>query len=264
MVIDMHTHAFPDALAPKAIAALYKECGEIYEPVSDGTVSGLILNMDKWGIDLSVIQPVVTKPSQNRRICEWAAGINSSRIVAFGGVHPGSDDVKGDIDYAVNLGFKGLKFHPEYQEFLLDAPEMLKIYDYASSKGLILMFHAGFDPAYLPPFRSSPELFAHVLRELPSAKIIAAHLGGHAQWDDVEKYLVGTDIYLETSMGFDFYSDEQFLRISKNHGAEKILFGSDSPWSSAGQELKHLRSLPLSKEEIAKIEGENAKRLLGL
>jgi predicted TIM-barrel fold metal-dependent hydrolase len=63
-------------------------------------------------------------------------------------------------------------------------------------------------------------------------------------------------------MGFDYYPTEQFLRIVKNHGVEKILFGSDSPWSSAGSEFKHLSKMPLSDEEKVKIAGGNAKNLL--
>jgi predicted TIM-barrel fold metal-dependent hydrolase len=94
--------------------------------------------------------------------------------------------------------------------------------------------------------------------------IVAAHFGGHDQWDNVEKYLVGTDIYLDTSMGFDFFPHEQFLRIVKNHGADKILFASDYPWSNAKSEIDQLKSLPLSDNEINAILGENAKRILGI
>jgi predicted TIM-barrel fold metal-dependent hydrolase len=94
--------------------------------------------------------------------------------------------------------------------------------------------------------------------------IVAAHLGGHDQWDDVEEHLVGTGIYLDTSMGFEFYPTEQFLRIVKNHGADKILFGSDSPWSNAQTEIETLMALPLSGEEKELILSGNARRLLGI
>ena len=40
---------------------------------------------------------------------------------------------------------------------------------------------------------------------------------------------IGTDMYMDTSMGMNYYSHDQFERIVKNHGADKILFGSDSP-----------------------------------
>ena len=93
---------------------------------------------------------------------------------------------------------------------------------------------------------------------------MAAHLGGHDQWDEVEEYMVGEDLYLDTSMGFEFYSHEQFLRIVKNHGADKILFGSDSPWSRADKEIAALCALPLSDSEKDAILYKNAQRILGI
>jgi len=325
MIIDFHTHVFPDHLAARALAALTGTGTNPYKPVHDSTVSGLLETMDDWSIDASVVLPVVTKASQVSKTNEWAASICSDRIVSFGGIYPNSDDYKKDIDHAVELGLKGLKFHAEYQDFLVDDDRMLRVYDYALNKGLILLHHAGFDPDFLPPFNSSPRQFARVIKLLGiegggsgrgggnasggggkngsgrggnagqgvsggntsdegggndgenssgggggvngyrngGGVFIAAHLGGHDQWDDVEEYLVGTGIYLDTSMGFEYYPTEQFLRIVKNHGADKILFATDSPWSNAGAEIESLKALPLSDTEKALILGGNARRLLG-
>jgi len=262
MVIDFHTHVFPDKIAPKAIAELSVTLNGVYQPYSDGTVAGLIKNMDNWNIDVSVLAPVVTKQSQVRRINEWTAGLCSDRLVCFGGIHPYSDDYKADIDHAVSLGLKGLKFHAEYQQFVVDDAHMLKIYDYALGKGLILLHHAGFDPAFPPPFKSSPRQFANVIKAMRGGVIVAAHLGGHDQWDDVEEYLAGSEIYLDTSMGFKYFPHESFMRIVAKHGADKILFGSDAPWSSAKTEIEILKSLNLPKEDTDAILGGNAKRIL--
>lgn len=262
MIIDFHTHVFPDNLAAKAINTLSSSIDNLYALSSDGTVTGLLKNMDEWGINVSVVQPVITKQSQTKTLNDWARSICSDRIIAFGGIYPHTDDYKRDIDYVSGLGLKGLKFHAEYQDFILDDERMLRIYDYALSKGLILLHHAGFDPAFQPPFRSTPKQFAKVIKAMQGGIIIAAHLGGHAQWDDVEEYLAGTNIYLDTSMGFEYFSFDQFLRIVNKHGAEKILFASDSPWSNAKSEMENLKSLPLSQKDISAIVGENAKRIL--
>lgn len=264
MVIDFHTHAFPDKIAERAIDSLVKGCGGKYIPCSNGTLKGLNSNMDKFGVDISVVQPVVTKQSQTVSTNEWARDICSERIISFGGIFPHTDDYKRDIDIVCSLGLKGIKLHPEYQNFFIDAPEMLKIYDYALSKDLIILFHAGFDPAFPPPIHSSPKQFASISKQLRGGTIIAAHLGGQQQWDDVERYIVGTDIYIDTSMGFSYYPHDQFLRIVKDHGADKILFGSDSPWRRADEEIKALRSLPLTDEEKSLILHGNAERLLNI
>lgn len=264
MTIDFHTHIFPDDLAPKALFTLLSNIEGAFPPVTDGTKDSLMRNMDEWGIDISVIQPVITKQSQTLKINEWARSICSDRLISFGGIYPHTDDYKRDIDYVVALGLKGLKFHAEYQSFNLDDIHMLKIYDYALSRNLIILHHAGFDPGFPAPYRSSPQQFARIADAMQGGVMIAAHLGGHAQWDDVERYLTGKNIYLDTAMGFRFYSHEQFLRIVKGHGADKILFASDSPWSSAKEELTLLKSLPLSQQELDMISGLNAKRILNL
>lgn len=262
MIIDFHTHAFPDNIAHRAIDSLVKACGNLYDPCSDGTLDGLLNNMDKFGVDISVVQPVITKVSQSRTLNLWAQSIQNEKIISFGGVHPLTEDYKGDIDFIVSLGLKGIKFHPEYQQFTLTDKKMLKIYDYALKKGLILLFHAGFDPAFKPPYHSNPKMFAELEKELRGGTIIAAHLGGQKQWDDVERYICGTNIYIDTSMGFKYYSKEQFLRIVKSHGADNILFGSDSPWSKADEEIAAIKNLPLREEQKELILYKNAMRLL--
>lgn len=264
MVIDFHTHAFPDTIAERAIAGLVKSSGGLYPPCSNGTLDGLKANMEKFGVALSVVQPVITKASQLKTLNEWAASICSDNIISFGGIYPHTEDYKADIDFVCSLGLKGIKFHVEYQGFVLDDPKMLKIYDYAFEKGLIILHHAGFDPAFPPPFRSSPKQFANVAKEMRGGVLVAAHLGGQKQWDEVEEYIVGSNIYLDTSMGSKYYTAEQLLRIVKNHGADKILFGSDSPWSRADEEIAAIRALPISDGDKEKILCLNAKRLLGI
>ena len=262
-IIDFHTHVFPDKLALRLIPQMAAKIGNYYAPASDGTVSGLLNNMDKWGIDISVAQPVITKQSQFQTINEWTAGIVSDRIAGFGGIFPHTDDYKRDIDFVVSLGLKGLKLHAEYQNFIVDDDHMLKIYDYALSRGLVILHHAGFDPEFPPPQKSSPRQFARIANEMRGGVIVAAHLGGCSQWDEVESELAGSGIYLDTSVGFEFFSQEQFLRILKKHGAEKILFASDSPWSNAGTEIGHILSLPIPDADKKAILGGNAKRICG-
>ena len=264
MVIDFHTHAFPDAIAERAIAGLVKSSGGMYPPCADGTLDGLKGNMKKFGVDLSVVQPVITKASQLKTLNEWAKSICSDDVISFGGIYPHTEDYKADIDFVCSLGLKGLKFHVEYQGFVLDDPKMLKIYDYAFNKGLIVLHHAGFDPAFPPPFRSSPKQFANIAKEMRGGVLVAAHLGGQKQWDEVEEYIVGTNIYLDTSMGTKYYSEGQLLRIIKAHGADKILFGSDSPWSRADGEIAAIKALPISDGDKEKILSLNAKRLLDI
>ena len=264
MIIDFHTHVFPDALAKRAVRALLTNIDEIFTPVTDATVAGLQNHMGQSGVDISVVQPVITKQSQFHELNVWAQSICTAELISFGGVYPHTDDYRRDINFIVSLGLKGLKFHAEYQDFVIDDPKMLRIYDYALSRGLIILHHAGFDPGFSEPMKSSPLRFRHIADAMKGGVIVAAHFGGHAEWDDVERYIVGTNIYLDTSMGFEFFPQEQFLRIVNAHGADKILFASDSPWSDAKTEIGHLKALPMSDSEKDMILGGNAKRVLNI
>lgn len=263
-VIDFHTHIFPDSLAPRGLAALRENAHGEYTPVHNMTLVALLNHMDQAGIDKSVVVPVLTKQSQTEKNNLWAASLASDRIIPFAGLYPTEEHYKEDIDSICALGFKGIKLHCEYQNFTVDEPRMLRLYDYAFSRGLIIIQHAGYDPAFSRPLHSSPQQFLNVWKEMRGGVMIAAHFGGHAQWDDVEKYLVGTGIYLDTSMGTNYYPKEQFLRIIRAHGTDKVLFATDSPWTDGGEELNFMRELPISDEDRIAILSGNAKSLLGL
>ena len=79
---------FKDTLAPRAIAALVESGKHLYKPHADGTKSGLIEFMDRSGIDISVVMPVVTKQSQTIKTNAFSAEITDDRIKAFGGIYP--------------------------------------------------------------------------------------------------------------------------------------------------------------------------------
>ncbi len=261
-VIDFHTHAFPDAIHARAIESLKKACGGLYTPCHDGSLSGLMGNMDKFGISLSVVAPVITNPRHFDSLNSWAKQISGERIISLGAVHPETESYREDIDKICDLGLPGLKLHPEYQSFYIGDPKMMKIYEYAFSKGLFILFHAGFDPAYPPPVHSSPEAFLKLSEAFPEGRIIAAHLGGQKQWDKVLEVLAGSRVYLDTSMGQKYYPKDLFLKIVEKHGSEKILFGSDSPWSRADEEIESIKKSGLKPQELENIFYKNAERLL--
>ena len=269
MIIDFHTHIWPDSLAPKAIKVLSDNAKGKYFQSTDGTAASLYKPMNEWGIDKSVVLPVQTKESQTKTVNEYAKALNDSplyekRIISFGGIWPYTENYKKDIDFILSLNLKGIKFHPEYQGFTIDDERFFPLYEYALSKGLILIFHAGADIAFEGPLHSSPRQFRRIAEAMGGGVIVAAHLGGHLQTEEALQDLAGSSVYVDTSMGFDFYGKENFLKMVKLHGADKILFASDSPWSNAKAEIDTIKSLPITDEEKQLILGKNAQRLLGL
>lgn len=262
MIIDIHTHCFDDMIAVKAVPALSKKAN--IPAYTDGTISDLIRSMDDSNIDISIIQAIATKPKQTEVINRWAISINNIRTMPFGTIHPDYSNWKEEIRYLASLGFKGIKFHPDYQDFYVDDSKLFPIYEEVFNNNLIALFHAGIDIGMPEPCHCTPKRLKKVLRTFRGASIIAAHMGGYDSWDEVEKYLVGEDIYFDTSYTSHILKTSLMIKMIKNHGVDKILFGSDSPWGNQKNEVEVIKTLSLSNEEKDKILGENAKILLNL
>lgn len=262
-IVDIHTHAFTDDLALKAVPALLNSAGGSLTAHYDGTIAGLVREMDRTGVDVSVIQPVATKAAQVVAINDWAAAQTSERIIPFGAMHPDLPDPAAEVARMRRLGLRGFKMHPEHQSFSPDEPRLDAVYAAAAEHGMIVLFHAGADVIH-PTVHGTPESFAAVIDRHPDLTAILAHLGGFREWTGVAEHLAGRDVWLDTAYTPSHLPDEEFVALVRAHGADRVLFGSDGPWTDAAAEIAHLRTLPLSPDELGGILGGNAVRLLGL
>lgn len=266
MLIDFHSHIFPDRIAQGALKSLsdsiVKYQGVRYPHYTDGTLNGILKSMDQNGVDISVILPIATKPTQTDSIISFAKSIQGERIASFASLHPEQEDWQSILEGVAEFGFKGIKLHPEYQSFYIDSKRSLEILRKCEELGLYVTLHTGFDYGMPPPAHCQPDRLKRALEYVSGKYIIAAHLGAFANWDEVEKHLVGTDINFDTAFISKFISPEQCKRIILNHGADKILFGSDSPWQEPKRERDFILSLGLSKEYEDKIFYKNALKIL--
>jgi predicted TIM-barrel fold metal-dependent hydrolase len=259
-IIDFHTHAFPDSIAEKAMAALKQE-GDIKAHL-DGRIASLISSMDKNGIEKSLVCSIATKPSQFEPILSWSKKISSERIVPFPSLHPDDPEAAERIDRIKEQGLKGIKFHPYYQNFSIDEDRLFPLYDRISRNGLILVMHTGFDFAYEKNRITDPEKILKVLENFPDLKLVTTHLGAWDDWDEVEKLLIGKEIYMEISFSLEFLNKERAYSIICRHPKEYILFGTDSPWTDQGKTLSLFKELNLEKDVEEHILRHNAIRLL--
>lgn len=279
MIIDFHTHTFPDAIAPATIEKLSGVAN--IRPFTDGTMRGLESSMQMSGVALSVLLPVATRARQVVGINDAAIAMSnaSGKIYSFGCMHPDYDGWREELNRIASLGLKGIKIHPVYQGVAQDDLRYLRILDRAGELGLIVVTHGGIDIGYPEATQCAPDKIAHAMRQVGPVKLVAAHMGGWCQWEEAEDLLPEfPNIWLDTSASIGkltprqenegddrlLLSEERFVNMVREFGVERILFGTDSPWSDQKASIDWIQKLPLSKEEKAAVLGENARKLLRL
>lgn len=268
MIIDFHTHAFPDNLAERAIGGIVRSTRDVYEierPVyCTGRTDDLKRQMRKNGIDMSVVLPIATKVGQYHSINDYAEKITGGELISFASLHPYDENVEDIVKDIAKRGFKGIKLHPEYQGFYVDDDRAIKLVKTACENGLYTLFHAGEDLGVPAPFHSSPDRFLKLFKQADESMIILAHMGGFRQWDEVEEKLVCTKAYFDTAVVSKFMNIDLYKRIIDKHGADRILFGSDDPWENPLETLEFLKISDVDKEQFELITYKNAKKLLNL
>ena len=278
MIIDFHTHAFPDKIAAGAIKVL--EGNGKVKANTDGTVVDLQNKALEAGIDYSLVLPVVTSPKQTKSINDFAIKINFDNdnypnVLSFGGMHPDYDLYEEELLRIKESGLKGIKLHPEYQNTYIDDDKYVRIIDKAFELGLIVIIHAGIDIGIDSDLKASPDRILNCKSKLKNNGIfVLAHMGSWKMWNEVYDKILGKDFYIDTafSLGDIYKEDEKIEMLKENdvinfinkHQADKILFGTDSPWAKQKEYVNFMNKLNISKNDLNKIMGLNAKKLLNL
>ena len=268
MIIDFHTHIFPEKIAARTIEKL--ENIAHVKAFTNGREESLVQSMERAGVGLSVVLPVVTKPEQFETVNRFACQMNERyldqpvKLLSFGGIHPDTSFFKEELRAIRNMSLLGIKLHPDYQNTYFDDIKYMRILDYATELGLVSVVHAGVDIGFPDNVRCTVGRIRKVIGQVKPQKMVLAHFGAFGLWEEVEEVLAGQNIYLDTAYTFGFIEDGLFLDILKKHGADKILFATDSPWSGQQESLSHLRSFNIAQGDLNKILGGNAKELLGM
>lgn len=269
MIIDFHTHIFPEKIASRALAKLAEVVKQ--EPSINGCAEGLRASMKRAGIDMSVVLPVVTDVKQFDSIFRFAAFINETyasakehRLISLAGIHPDDPDCKAHLVQIKREGFIGIKIHPNYQNVEFNDIRIKRLLDAASEQGLFVITHAGFDP-YTPDHEfCTPDMILEVLRDVAPENLILAHLGSNENYEEAEEKLCGQNVYLDTSYSILRVEEDRFIRMVRGHGADKILFATDCPWAEQETCADVLKKCALTDREKELILFKNAGRLLGI
>lgn len=283
MVIDIHTHTFPPKIAAAALQKMQQSSHiALY---SDGTESGLHQNERRAGVDLAVVQPVATNPDKVTHINDAVLRTNSAwagrGILSFGAMHPACGEWEKELERLKRTGVRGIKLHPPYMGIDMDDQRVIAILKKCRDLGLIVLIHSGWDVGLPGAEEALPIKIRRALDAVGPLRFIAGHMGGWACWEEAERLLSDTGIYLDTAFSLgriepapdqhiwaegslQLLEDNAFCDLARAFGLDHVLFGTDSPWGDPAREMEKIKRLPLTASEIDGILGGNAERLLQL
>lgn len=263
MIIDFHVHMFPDKIAQGAVNTL-KERAKI-PAHTNGTLTDTLMKMEKAGVDMAVMQSIATNPKQTKNVNNFAIEVNQNEhIVAFGSIHPDDADYKSELDRLSDSGIKGIKLHPDYQDFFIDEKRMVPIYEDILKRGFVLMFHSGLDVGLPEPVHATPEGIYNMLSMFCGEKVCLAHMGGFLMHEKLLELVIGKDIYIDTSCVAEWVGMDVFKKILNSHRKDRVLFATDSPWNTFKGAVDNINCLDIDEEYKNMIFSENAKNLLGI
>jgi predicted TIM-barrel fold metal-dependent hydrolase len=270
-IIDFHTHAFPDALAPRAVAQLtINAAASGYTPLTDGTVAGLIASMDRAGIAKSVVCNIATNPRQMKKVNDFAIScMENPRLIPLGSVNPDAtpEEIDTELTRLKAAGIPGIKLHPDYMRVEIDSEKFTPILASCAEKNLFVITHAGFDPVEPDHIHCSPDMVLRVMDRHPALKLVVAHTGGFDCEKEVLDKLCGAPVWLDTSLsairrGKSAEWGALCAEILRRHDPSRVLFATDTPWSDPAAEISFVRSLALPDAQTDAILRGNAEALL--
>ena len=260
-IIDTHAHIYPDKIALKAA----KSIGDFYDiPMQmDGTLSTLLAQGEAAGISRFLVQSVAVTWERVQAINNFIArsvAEQPEKLIGFGTMHPDHPEMEKELDRILSLGLRGVKLHPDFQRFMLDAPSAIRLFEAMAERSLPLLVHTG---DYRHPY-SHPERMARALDHVPALKAICAHLGGWSVWNDAWRILAGrSNVYVDCSSSLYAMKPEDAVRVMRRYRISHVFFGTDYPMWSAKDEIERFMALPLTDEEREMILHQNFERFIG-
>lgn len=261
MIIDAHTHVWPDAIAERALTG---NPVPGLAPRGDGTVSGLDVSMASSGVHISCCLGIANEARHVDRVNGFVEGLVSETRFGFGTVHVDLS-VEDNMASLSRHGITAVKLHPLFQRFSLDDRRLWDILD-AFGSDIAVITHVGAGGDAYTNSLSSPGMIAAIAKQFPDLRLMACHFGGYKIFDDAEEMLAGADIVLETSWppSLNTLRPERVRALIRKRGAERIVFGSDWPMTDPATEIAAIDSLGLSDDETKLVLGGTMARMLRL
>ena len=266
-IIDAHCHINPSKISERAVEGIrdFYQLGDTFSVGdNDGTAETLLKIGAGNGVVHYLCHSVATVPAQVRSINEFIAGEQAAHpdlITGFGTLHPDSDDIGADLEHLIGSGLKGVKLHPDFQQFALDEDRGYKLGEIIEAAGIPVLLHCG-DRRYE---RSNPAQLKKFIEAFPNLTIIGAHLAGWKYWEEAAGIFPGTpNLYLDSSSSLAWLDRGKARDIIRMYGADRVMFGTDYPMWNMAEEIGRVEALGLTEEEEDQIFFGTAAKLLNI
>ena len=259
-LIDIHTHVYPDPIAQKATDSI-KDFYGLGGGGMNGTVSMLRSRGAEAGITQYVVLPVAVRPDRTRHVNDFILqqAKQYDDFLCFGTVHAAMENIADEAEYIMDKGLRGIKMHPDTQEFTIDDPRLFPMYEAISGR-IPVILHMG-DRRY---DYSQPSRLRRVLELFPRLDAIAAHFGGYGMYEEAYRQLHDKECIFDISSSMMFMADgvaEQYINM---YGAERMAYGTDYPLWDPVREVAAFQRLKLTDEQFEQIAHKTAERFLKL
>ena len=259
-IIDIHTHIYPDAIARKATDSI-RDFYQLDGGGMDGSVQMLRERGAQAGISTYVVLPVSNSPKRVRHINEFllAESQKYDDFIGFGTLHAGMDGLEAEAEWILQKGLRGIKMHPDSQQFNIDDERLFPVYDLLQDK-IPVMLHMG-DLRYN---FSHPVRLKRVLQLFPRLKVIAAHFGGYSMYHTARELLWDTDCIFDTSSSLMFMEEGVAEKYIRSYGPERMAYGTDYPLWDPVKEVGRFSRLKLTDGEFDQIFHRTAEQFLDI
>ncbi len=258
MIIDAHTHVWPDKVAHRALS----NNGTGFEHPGDGTLSGLRASMAAAGIDRSVVLGVANDAAAVEKVCRFSASIAAPDTIPLGAIHP---DLSPEENARVlrEHGLVGIKVHPLYQGFGLDDPRLVPVLE-ALDPGMVVVVHVGTGGDGKPVAGSTPPLLRDLAAAVPHLNVVACHFGGYHHLEEAFEVICGSDVLVDTSWppSLSELDPATIAGYVRRHGADKVVFASDWPTADPAREIEAIGALGLGADDTDLVLGLNMARIV--
>lgn len=219
------------------------------------TGADLVAKLDAAGIDKAVIFPFVEGTISNDPMKRYADAF-PERLIPFCAVNPwDTETAASEVRRRLgDEGFRGVKLHPTIHGYHLSDHGLVDpIFEAAAEHDAPIIVHGASD------LYNAPLEFAAMAAAFPQVPLIMAHMGVFWLFQQaIELAATHANLYLETSRAPVFEISEAIQGL----GAEKVIFGTDSPFVDYEWEVNKMERVAPSPEAYDLIMGGNIARIL--